>query len=161
MDNIYLADAANYLESIDLYSCLVEPKELTTSFSKYTKPSATTVRNAIARVISNFAQEGRVIILGRGGASLTHNYENSLHIRLNAPREWRIQQVSGRENISLEKARVLTQKIDGERDSLRNYFEGPETGKTVFDAVFNTMTLSDDDILEALLSISRRKGFIS
>ena len=37
MDNIYLADAANYLESIDLYSCLVEPKELTTSFSKYTK----------------------------------------------------------------------------------------------------------------------------
>ncbi|HPJ16512.1 MAG TPA: cytidylate kinase-like family protein [Spirochaetota bacterium] len=131
------------------------------SFSKYSKPSVDTVRNAIARVIAKFAHEGRVIILGRGGASITRHYKNSLHIRLHAPIEWRVKQVAEREDISIEKAKVLIHKIDSERSSLRNYFEGTATDKTIFDAIYNSMTLSEDEIIESILAIARKKGFIS
>jgi cytidylate kinase len=131
------------------------------SFSKYSKPSVDTVRNAIARVIAKFAQEGRVIILGRGGASITRHYENSLHIRLHAPIEWRVKQVAEREKISIEKAKVLTKKIDSERYALRNYFEGAASDKTIFDVIYNSMTLSEDEIIESILAIARKKGFIS
>ncbi|HOH38237.1 MAG TPA: cytidylate kinase-like family protein [Spirochaetota bacterium] len=131
------------------------------SFSKYSKPSIATVRNAIARVIAKFAQEGRVIILGRGGASITRHYENSLHIRLHAPKEWRVKQVAEREKITIEKAKILTQKIDTERYALRNYFEGTASDKTIFDVIYNSMTLSEDEIIESILAVARKKGFIS
>lgn len=130
------------------------------SFSKYQKPSAMTVRNAIARVIINFAQEGRVIILGRGAASLTRHYQNSLHFRLQAPQSWRVKKVIEREQLPPDKAMKVLKRIDQERCELRNYFEGRKSDKTLFDIIYNAMTMTEEEITASMVDLAVQRGFI-
>ena len=51
------------------------------------------IYNTIATVIKGFAQQGNVIIVGRGGVAITYEFRNALHIRLIAPKEWRIAKI--------------------------------------------------------------------
>ena len=74
-------------------------------------PSDAKVKKTLADIIRGFAQEGNVIIVGRAGVSLTKLIKNSLHIRLQAPIEWRIKIVSERQKISIDEIAAKTGTI--------------------------------------------------
>lgn len=104
------------------------------------------IRNTIKKVIRNIANEGNVVIVGRGGVAITRDIAKSLHIKLEAPLEWRVIRVAEKHNISFEDARERVLEIDKKRAEFRELFEGKDTDYTTFDITFNCMTLSIEEI---------------
>lgn len=118
------------------------------------------IRNTIARVIRNFAEEGNAIIVGRGGVSIVHDIPKSLHIHLEAPLEWRALRTSEKHNISIEEARKYAINIDAKRKQFRDYFEGKGSDYTRFDLKFNTMTLDIDEIVDGIIAMMKIRNLI-
>ena len=123
-------------------------------------PSDAKVKKTLADVIKGFAKEGHVIIVGRAGVSLTRSIKKSLHIRLEAPIEWRIKIISERQHISVDEARRILLEIDYKRDHLREYFEGMKASNLIFDIVFNYQTMNEEEILESIIRIMELKKMI-
>ncbi len=123
-------------------------------------PSDAKVKKTLAEVIKGFAREGHVIIVGRAGVSLTRSVKKSLHIRLQAPVEWRIKIISERQNISIDEARRKLLEIDYKRDHLREYFEGTKVDNSIFDIVFNYQTMNEGEILETIIKVMELRKMI-
>ena len=60
--------------------------------SKYYK-SDKQIKKTVADVVQAMARRGNCVIVGRGGVILTHDIEKSLHLKLQAPLEWRAKQL--------------------------------------------------------------------
>jgi len=127
--------------------------------NKYYK-SERKIRNTIGHVIRNMAEEGHVIIVGRGGVAITRDIPRSLHVMLEAPLEWRILRVSENYHISLDEARKTALEIDRKRKEFREYFEGKNTDYTRFDLTFNCMIFSIEDIVHILVKAAEVRKLI-
>jgi cytidylate kinase len=114
----------------------------------------------VAKVIRNIACEGYVVIVGRGGVSITRDIPKSIHINLEAPLEWRVLRTSEKHNISVEEAERYTIDIDKKRKKFRDYFQGRNTDYTRFDATFNCMTLSPEEIAQIVLKMADARKLI-
>jgi len=169
IDNEILADAAEEmgvpLDIVKHVSYHKFNKSIFESFFSFNfSPGANLneakVRNTIAQMINKFALKGHTIIVGRGGVALTRDMEKSLHIRLQAPTDWRIQQVMQRDNLSKKEAEELLLKIDQERVNLRNYFEGKRSDKSIFDLIFNSQTMSQQEMIDMVIGVMLSRGWI-
>lgn len=127
--------------------------------SKYYK-SDRRIRNTVAKVIRNIAYEGNVIIVGRGGVAITRDIARSIHINLEAPKEWRVLRASEKLGISLSEAEKYTDDIDRKRKQFREYFEGKNTDYTRFDITFNCMTLSVEEIVRIIVKAIEIRNLI-
>ncbi len=127
--------------------------------NKYYK-SDKKIRNTIAKVIRNMADEGNVIIVGRGGVAITHDIPDSLHIMLEAPLEWRAARISEKYNTSIQEAKRSAIDIDRKRKEFREYFEGKGSDYTRFDVTFNCMTLSIEEIVKTICKIAEIRKLI-
>jgi len=134
--------------------------DLIWSLSNKFYPGDDKVKKTLAEVILEFAKKGRVIIVGRGGVSLTRNIKNSLHIRLVAPYEWRVHEVSERYHLPLRQAEKKTKEIDAKRDNLREFFEGKKPDNSIFDIVFNYKTMTEKEILETIVKVMEIRNII-
>lgn len=123
-------------------------------------PSDAKVKKTLADVIKGFAKEGHVIVVGRAGVSLTRAIEKSLHIRLEAPVEWRTRIISERQQISIDEARRKLLEIDYKRNHLREYFEGMKADNSIFDIVFNYQTMNEEEIIECIIRLMELKKMI-
>ena len=132
---------------------------LSAQLTKYYK-SDRKIRGTIARVIRNIACEGYVVIVGRGGVSITHDIHKSLHVMLEAPLEWRSLRVSEKYNISQEEARKECFDTDKKRQQFRESFQGKNTDYTQYDLSLNCMTLSVDEIIKIIIKAVEVKKLI-
>jgi cytidylate kinase len=134
---------------------------LNISFSKYNTPSTEIVKNTIEKIVLKFATAGHVILLGRGGVTITRNLPNALHIRLIAPLKWRAEQVMHREKISMEKAMKLISKIDKTRNEMRDYFGEKKNSNIIFDLIFNVMRVHENEIINIIKSFLLTRSYIT
>ena len=132
---------------------------LSAQFNKYYK-SERKIRNTIGKVIRNMAQEGHVIIVGRGGVAITHDIPRSLHVMLEAPLDWRVLRVAENYHISHNEARKTAIEVDKKRKEFREYFQGKETDYTRFDLTFNCMTFSIDEIVQIILKAAEIRKLV-
>lgn len=132
---------------------------LSAQLTKYYK-SDQKIRNTIARVIRNIACEGNVVIVGRGGVSITHDIPKSLHIMLEAPLEWRALRISEKYGMPMEQARKECADIDKKRQQFREFFEGKNTDYTRYDLTMNSMTLSIEDMVKIIIKAVEVKKLI-
>jgi cytidylate kinase len=118
------------------------------------------IRNTIAQVIRNFAEEGNAIIVGRGGVAITRDIPKSLHIHLEAPLDWRALRTVEKHNISIEEARKYCLEIDAKRKQFRDYFEGKGNDYTRFDIRINCMTVEVDEIVDIIIAAMKIRNLI-
>jgi len=111
------------------------------------------VRKTIGQVIRSMANDGHVIILGRGGVAITRDISHSLHIFLEAPLEWRVTLISEKHGYDQEEAKKYILSIDKRRAKYREYFRGKNTDYTWFDLKFNCMTLSIEEIVQEIIKM--------
>ena len=123
--------------------------------SKYYK-SERKIRKTISEVIHTFGERGRVIIVGRAWSTILRDIPNSLHVRIIAPLDYRVEGVSKRHQISLKAARKLTLDMDKKRAILRNDFAGKKINDVDYDLVLNSKTLS----LEQMVAIIEKAAEI-
>ena len=111
------------------------------------------------RVMKTIAQKGNVIILGRAGFAIAKNIPESLHINLYAPMDWRVNMISKKRNISLQKAKEEIEEVDQRRAKFilqvdkTNY---PDYQK--FDLLFNCSTFSIEEITDFIMAAAEKKG---
>ncbi len=128
-------------------------------FDKYYK-SEKKIISTIAKVIRNMAYEGNTIIVGRGGVAITHDMARSLHIRLEAPLEWRTLRIAETFKVSMEEARKTAIDIDKKRNDFRDYFQGKETDYTWFDLRLNCMSFTIEEIVHIIVKAAEIKKLI-
>jgi cytidylate kinase len=127
--------------------------------SKYYK-SERKIRNTIREVIHSFGEQGRVIIVGRAGASILYDIKNALHVRLIAPLDYRIETVSRRHKISYKEAKKLTLDMDKKRAMLRKDFAGKRTSDLDYDLIFNCKTVSSDEIVQLIVKAAEMRKMV-
>lgn len=126
--------------------------DLLSSFSSNYK-STQKIRKTIRDVIHTFTKKGHVILVGRGSVALTHDMPNSLHIRLQAPLDWRVRCVSELKGIPVSDAMRLAVETDKKRTALIESFLGHKLEPNLFDVIFNCKTLSNPDILSTIIKM--------
>jgi cytidylate kinase len=129
-------------------------------FSDEFYPGDVKIKNTIAKFIYNAASEGNVVIVGRAGESITKNFEKSLHIKLQAPLDWRAKQVADSYGMSLVDARKEVLEMDKRRSQFRNYFEKDLPDIEFFDIFFNVGTMTDEEIIEMIIIVAETRGFV-
>jgi cytidylate kinase len=112
-------------------------------------------------VILKLAIQGRYIILGRGATTLLADLPNKLSIRLEAPLDWRINRVAQMKNLSHQEAQEHVLKSDDKRARFTESVIGRKYENTDFDIIFNYASLSDDQIVDAIVNILKSKKIIS
>ncbi|HEX2935525.1 MAG TPA: cytidylate kinase-like family protein [Bacteroidales bacterium] len=118
------------------------------------------IRKTIGEVIRSMANDGHVIILGRGGVALTRDIPKSLHISLEAPLDWRAALVSEKHCMSIPDAKKYIKEIDERRAQYRAYYQGKNNDYTSFDVRFNCMSLSLSEIVDVIIKIMEIRKLI-
>jgi len=81
-----------------------------------------TYEQVVRETLERFAQEGNVIIVGRGGQMVLGAWPTALHVRLYAPPEVRVQRLMERENLpQLEAERRVEQSDEQKRQYIRHW----------------------------------------
>jgi len=77
----------------------------------------------IAEVMRSLALNGHTILIGRGGYLTTRDMKTGLHIRLVAPRRWRIERIAAWKGLSLKDAEADVARGEEQRGAfLKTFF---------------------------------------
>jgi cytidylate kinase len=117
------------------------------------------VRKAIREVVLSIAREGHVVIIGRGGVSITRDMTNALHIRLVAPLYWRVQNVMKKKGMVIERAEEYVVETDEKRYKMIVDFldKKPLNIDYLFDATLNRNSFSIDQLSSLILTMYEAK----
>jgi cytidylate kinase len=139
----------------------VKTVALAFSNEEFTNEPDDNARIILKDVILKLAIQGRYIILGRGATTILADLPNKLSIRLEAPLEWRVHRVAQMKNLSYQIAREHVLKSDEKRSRFTESVIGRTYENSDFDIIFNYASLSDDQIVEAIVNILKSKKIIS
>ena len=103
----------------------------------------------LAEVIRAIAIHGNAIIVGRGSYLITQDLRNGLHIRLVAPRDWRVHNVAVAHNVSEGEASKLVEENERGRERyIKTFFNCDPTHPfyhdvTIDNSRFNLVQISE------------------
>ncbi|MFY0685606.1 MAG: cytidylate kinase-like family protein [Cyclobacteriaceae bacterium] len=130
------------------------------SLSHHYNLSNKLVVQTVREVVEAYIREGNVIVVGRGGSSLTQQVPNALHIRLDAPIGWRADQVSLRRGMSETDAIELIEKMDHKRILWAEHLSDLTFDESLFDLILNRKTLSDLEIVDIIFNMMKGRKMI-
>lgn len=113
----------------------------------------------IPKYLIRIAEVGNAIIVGRGGAVITHGMPNCYHFRLDAPFEFRVASMARRLEISEAEAKKLVH--EGERTREQFYDEclhATVADPSWYDAVYNNARHSITEIARSIAAYVLDKG---
>jgi cytidylate kinase len=117
--------------------------------------SERTIYNSIGKVIRAIGENGHVVIVGRAGMALTRHIPLSLHIRLMAPVEWRIQSISGMFGLSREDSVKMVASKDENRKKFLEHYLGHKFEIEDFDLVYNCSRFTLEEIADSVFSLMK------
>ncbi len=132
--------------------------EIAASFSNNKYVSDSKIKNTISSVIFSYAEEGYNIIIGRAGCYIAKNIIKSLHIKLIAPFDWRVEQIMKINEISKQEAKNEVLDIDKKRNDFMNFYK-KTSNDDVFHLTFNTKLLSKEEIVDAIFILAKKHLF--
>ena len=118
------------------------------------------IRKTITNIIRSILFDGNVIIVGRGGVSFKDEIPRSIHIKLIAPFDWRVKNISENYKMETTEAQKHIIKVDAERKQLIDNFFQKETDNSIFDLIFNRKTIPEDQIIKTIIEASKIKNII-
>src|SRR5262249_34590431 len=82
--------------------------------------------HGITEAARQAAARGNVVLVGRGTRHLLGDNPNTFHLRLVAPRDWRVQRMARLENRPAEQALARCLEVDRTRERFTRYFFGAD-----------------------------------
>ena len=111
-------------------------------------------------VVREAAARGRVVVVGRAAPAVLERQANTLHVKLVAPRAWRIEVAAARLGVPLEKAAAVLDDTDKMRARYsREYYRRDWNDPVHFHMVLNTAALGLDGATEAVVGRARVLGW--
>jgi cytidylate kinase len=100
------------------------------------------------------AARGNVVLVGRGTRQILGGTADAFHLRLVAPREWRVQRMARREGWSPEQAMARCQEADRTRERFGRYFFGQDPAQAEqYDLVANTAWVPPEDVTAVVTAL--------
>lgn len=127
--------------------------------SRYYK-SDKAVRKVIADVVEHMASEGNVVIVGRGGVSITSQLKYGVHIRLTAPRKWRIEALTKRKNKTFDEIESSIDEGDKMRKRMNMLFKKDMLLNNQFDIDINCAKFTKKQIVDIITNVVELKGYM-
>lgn len=105
----------------------------------------------IRETIRYFARKGNAIIIGRGGAILTQDLENVLHIRLVASMDFKVRHIMKSMGLPAREAEALIQARQDERNAFIKHFTHMDsTDPQLYHMIINNDKSNIEEIAEAV-----------
>jgi len=115
------------------------------------------VYRRVAETIRALSEAGGAIVVGRGGVFITRDLPAGIHIRLVAPREYRVRHLVETRGWSEEKAEEFVRETDlGRMKFYKSRWPDKNLEAEVFHATFNTALVGTPSIVKAMLAIVPR-----
>jgi cytidylate kinase len=115
--------------------------------------------HGLKEAVRQAGARGHVVLVGRGTRQLLGDVPGAFHLRLVAPREWRVRRMAEREGWSQEQAQARCLEVDRTRDRFTRYFFGPDaTRPDRYDLVANTGWVSLDDVAAVVAALVRNEA---
>ncbi|NVN90432.1 MAG: cytidylate kinase-like family protein [Desulfuromonadales bacterium] len=106
----------------------------------------------ICSYIVELAQQGNVILVGRGSAFITQSMKNCRHFRLYASAEFKIRSISHRLGLSREEAERQIEQGQRQREQfIRTFLDRDSRDLSVYNLVFNHDRNSVDKIADTIV----------
>ena len=99
-------------------------------------------QNEIERIIRELADEGQVVLLGRGGQVILQDHPHTLHVRIVAPLETRVSWLQHEKNFPADEARICLVQSDHVRTRyLRQNYDKHLDDPMLYHLMINTALL--------------------
>jgi cytidylate kinase len=134
--------------------------QIVEALSTHSHKSDQKILKTVHDVIRQFGTNGNVVIIGRGGASICKDIRLSLHIKLIAPLDWRIEEIARRLDFSKAYATEYVRKRDEERELLVTKLFGKKPDSTAYDAELNRSRFTEKELADAIIQLAFIKGLI-
>jgi len=109
----------------------------------------------LMKVIGTIGKHGSAVIVGRG-ANFVLPSEGRIRVRIVAPLDFRVENVSSNFGVSAEDAKRRIIRTESQRRAfIRKYFNADITDPINYDLVLNTGTLSIEDAVNAIKNASK------
>jgi cytidylate kinase len=118
------------------------------------------IKKTIKNVIRDFASDGYSIILGRGGAQITRDINNALHIKLVAPLNWRIERFMLKHDISKAAAIKKVKEIDSNREKLIQMLYIGCSQEMCYDVTFNLERFPQSQLVSDIIHLMQQRKLI-
>lgn len=118
------------------------------------------IRKTIVDVIRAITKTGHVIVVGRGGIAFADDNPKSLHIKLIAPIEWRVDRIAKNYDKTKKDALKYIMEVDMERKFLIDKFIGRKTDNSIFDVILNRKYLTEKEIISTVIHLLETKKLI-
>lgn len=117
------------------------------------------VKKAIKDVVLSICKEGYVVLVGRGGVSISHDIKDALHVKLVAPFYWRVDNVMKKKNMGIEAAEKYVIETDEKRYELIQTFLDKKSKNTeaLFDVTINRLSFSVAETSDLIVSMYETK----
>jgi cytidylate kinase len=111
-------------------------------------------------VVADVAARGRVVLVGRAAPAVLAREDNCLHVKLVAPRPYRIQAAAERLGVDLKKAAEITDETDARRERyLRQFYRRDWNDPVNYHMVLNTGVLGPEGATDVIVGEAKRRGW--
>lgn len=112
------------------------------------------------RVVEEAAAEGKVVLVGRAAPAVLERERDAIHVKVVAPRDWRIRAVAERLDIPAEEAVNLTDETDRMRARYhRQHYKRDWNDAANYHLVLNTAALGLDGATQVIVQRARALGW--
>jgi cytidylate kinase len=119
------------------------------------------VISTVRTVIRRIAEVGNFIIVGRAANVIAQDIPLHLSVKLQAPLEWRINQMMLINNQSFAEAQKHVLKTDRQRNWFVEHVAGRKLNDNDFDLIFNYSTMPEDYIVDVIVNVLKDKRIIT
>jgi cytidylate kinase len=111
-------------------------------------------------VVEEVAAEGRVVLVGRAAPAVLARERDAIHVKIVAPREWRVRAAAERLGAPLEEAAKVTEETDKMRARYhRQHYQRDWSDPTLYHMMLNTAALGLDGAAEVVVARARAMGW--
>lgn len=129
-------------------------QEFLAGLSMQADPADVRIYRMVGTAIRALAAQGRVVVVGRGGAFITRNMPGGVHLRLVAPTEFRIDAMARQLNIAREAAAEHVRQLDHQRAAFYKRFWPKNTfTPDAFTLTINTANADEQRAVECILPL--------
>jgi cytidylate kinase len=108
--------------------------------------------SATEQCIHRYADEGEGVILGRGGQFVLKDHPTAMHVRLDGPREKRIEQGARIQGIDPTTAERTLDETDRARDAyVKHYYGGDPCHASLYHVALDSTAIPLDDCVEIIV----------
>lgn len=103
-------------------------------------------------VVAEIAEQDRVVLVGRAAPAVLGRRAGTLHVKLVAPKPWRVSVAARRLSVDLKAAeKILDDTDDNRRRYHRQYYSRDWDDPCNYDMVLNTEALGYDEVVEIIV----------